>query len=54
MMFLSRFDDTSVASVFTPHLSLIVEGHLADRHAAIFSQIRPWRVDDRNVVLLVA
>ena len=36
------------------YLPLILEGHLADSHAAIFLEIFPWRVYYRDVVFLIA
>lgn len=36
------------------HLSLVLEANLASCHAAIFLEVRPWCVDDSDIVLLVA
>lgn len=35
------------------YLLIILESHLTNSHAPILLQIRPWRVDDSDVVLLV-
>ncbi len=37
-----------------PDLARVLEADLADGHAAVLLQVRPGRVDDRHVVLLVA
>ena len=36
------------------HLALVVEADLSGDHAAVFLEIGPWRIDDGDVVLLVA
>ena len=36
------------------HLLVILEGNLARCHGSILEEIRPWRVYDGNIVLLVA
>ena len=36
------------------NLSLILEADLPHSHAAVFLQVGPWRVDNCDVVLLVA
>lgn len=36
------------------HLPLVFEAHLACCHASVLFQIRPWSIDDRYVILLVA
>lgn len=35
------------------HLLLVLKADLTHGHAAVLLQVRPWCVDDRNVVLFV-
>ena len=42
------------AHVNPPNLLVVLEAHLTRRHGAILLQVRPGRVDDSDIVLLVA
>ncbi len=36
------------------YLFAVVETYLACSHASVLVQVRPWRVDDRDVFFLIA
>jgi hypothetical protein len=44
----------ALAHIHPPDLLVVLEAHLACRHGAILLQVRPRRVDDSDVVFLVA